>query len=139
MENTIFQANPLLYLLQYGSGEGVRGENKNFVHSAVVFGLLLLSFHHLGYSFGDDLFRWAGIPPWTDIGRKTGLHLLVVAAMVLLIFGIRGIVKIYKPVYPKILSRTLLACAGAAGNCFLWGTAGRIRRPRMEFSDRCRN
>ncbi|WP_052759672.1 hypothetical protein [Paenibacillus sp. DMB20] len=79
--------------------------------SAVVFGLLLLSIHHLGYSFGDDLFRWAGIPPWTDIGRKTGLHLPVVAAMVLLIFGIRGIVKIYKPVYPKILSRTLLVCA----------------------------
>lgn len=79
--------------------------------SAVVFGLLLLSIHHLGYSFGDDLFRWAGIPPWTDIGSKTGLHLPVVAAIVLLIFGIRGIVRIYQPVYPKILSRTLLTCA----------------------------
>lgn len=77
--------------------------------SAVVLGLLLLSNHHLGYAFGDDLFRWIGIPPWTD-GKSTGLHLPVVLALLLLIFGVVGVSRVYRPRYPKIMSRLIIGC-----------------------------
>ncbi|UNK18646.1 hypothetical protein MNQ98_00940 [Paenibacillus sp. N3/727] len=77
--------------------------------SAVVLGLLLLSFHHLGYSLGDDLFRWIGISPWTD-GKSRGLHLPVLFGFLLLIFGVVGVSRIYQSRYPKIMSRLIIGC-----------------------------
>lgn len=77
--------------------------------SAVVLGLLLLSVHHLGYSFGDDLFRWIGISPWTDV-RNTGLHLPVILGFLLLFLGVCNVAIIYRPRYPKIMSRLIIGC-----------------------------
>jgi len=77
--------------------------------TAIIVGLLFVSNQHLGYSFGDDLFRWAGISPWTKNGNY-GLHLPAVAGLALLIIGVLWLTRIYRPLYPKIMSRVLLAC-----------------------------
>lgn len=72
-------------------------------------GLLFISNQHLGYSFGDDLFRWAGISPWTKQGNL-GLHLPVIAGLILLTIGILWVTSIYRPHYPKIMSRVMIGC-----------------------------
>ncbi|SMF92447.1 hypothetical protein SAMN05661091_5828 [Paenibacillus uliginis N3/975] len=63
----------------------------------------------MGYSFGDDLFRWIGISPWTD-GKSRGLHLPVLFGFLLLIFGVVGASRIYQSRYPKIMSRLIIGC-----------------------------
>jgi len=77
--------------------------------SAIILGLFFISNQHLGYSFGDDLFRWAGISPWTKQGNY-GLHLPVIAGLILLTFGILRVTSIYRPIYPKIMSRVMIGC-----------------------------
>lgn len=77
--------------------------------TAIILGLLFISNHHLGYSFGDDLFRWAGIPPWTREGDN-GVHLSAIAGLILLVAGILWVTRIYRPRYPKIMSRVLMGC-----------------------------
>ncbi|AWP30170.1 hypothetical protein B9D94_27705 [Paenibacillus sp. Cedars] len=77
--------------------------------SAIIVGLLFISNHHLGYSFGDDLFRWAGIPPWTQQGVY-GFHLPVIAGLILLMVGIPWVSRMYRPRYPKIMGRVLIGC-----------------------------
>lgn len=72
-------------------------------------GLLFISNQHLGYSFGDDLFRWAGISPWTKQGNL-GLHLPVIAGLILLTIGVLWVTSIYRPHYPKIMSRVMIGC-----------------------------
>lgn len=72
-------------------------------------GLLFISNQHLGYSFGDDLFRWAGISPWTKEGDY-GLHLPVITGLILLMVGILRVVRMYRPRYPKIMSRVMIGC-----------------------------
>lgn len=72
-------------------------------------GLLFISNQHLGYSFGDDLFRWAGISPWTKQGNY-GFHLPVITGLVLLMVGILWVVRRYRPRYPKIMSRVMIGC-----------------------------
>lgn len=72
-------------------------------------GLLFISNQHLGYSFGDDLFRWAGISPWTKEGNY-GLHLPVITGLILLMVGILRVVRMYRPRYPKIMSRVMIGC-----------------------------
>ncbi|WP_233354705.1 hypothetical protein [Paenibacillus sp. JZ16] len=72
-------------------------------------GLLFISNQHLGYSFGDDLFRWAGISPWTKQGNL-GLHLPVIAGLILLAIGVLWVTSIYRPHYPKIMSRVMIGC-----------------------------
>nr|WP_285857611.1 hypothetical protein [Paenibacillus lautus] len=71
--------------------------------------MLFISNQHLGYSFGDDLFRWAGISPWTTKGNY-GLHLPVIAGLILLTIGILRVTSIYRPLYPKIMSRVMIGC-----------------------------
>ncbi|MBU5350011.1 hypothetical protein KQI80_29640 [Paenibacillus lautus] len=77
--------------------------------SAIIVGLLFISNQHLGYSFGDDLFRWAGISPWTKEGNY-GLHLPVITGLILLMVGILRVVRMYRPRYPKIMSRVMIGC-----------------------------
>ncbi|MBX4151576.1 hypothetical protein K1X09_30145 [Paenibacillus lautus] len=77
--------------------------------SAIIMGLLFISNQHLGYSFGDDLFRWAGISPWTKQGNL-GLHLPVIAGLILLTIGVLWVTSIYRPHYPKIMSRVMIGC-----------------------------
>ncbi|MEC0307321.1 hypothetical protein P4H67_11175 [Paenibacillus lautus] len=72
-------------------------------------GLLFISNQHLGYSFGDDLFRWAGVSPWTKKGNY-GFHLPVITGLILLMVGILWVVRIYRPRYPKIMSRVMIGC-----------------------------
>lgn len=72
-------------------------------------GLLFISNQHLGYSFGDDLFRWAGISPWTKEGNY-GLHLPVITGLILLMVGILRVVRMYRSRYPKIMSRVMIGC-----------------------------
>lgn len=72
-------------------------------------GLLFISNQHLGYSFGDDLFRWAGVSPWTKEG-KYGFHLPVITGLILLMVGILWVVRMYRPRYPKIMSRVMIGC-----------------------------
>nr|WP_253300918.1 hypothetical protein [Paenibacillus lautus] len=71
--------------------------------------MLFISNQHLGYSFGDDLFRWAGISPWTKEGNY-GLHLPVITGLILLMVGILRVVRMYRPRYPKIMSRVMIGC-----------------------------
>lgn len=95
--------------------ENTSGEEENQLKSkilsisAIIVGLLFVSYHHLGYSFGDDLFRWAGLSPWTQRDRY-GLHLPVIAGLILLTVGILWVSRIYRPRYPKILGRVLIGC-----------------------------
>lgn len=91
-----------------GKGDD-RLKHKIIFISAVVLGLLLISVHHLGYSFGDDIFRWLGIPPWTR-KNNMGLHLSTILGLLLSIIGIIGTASIYRPRYPKIMSRLIIGC-----------------------------
>jgi len=77
---------------------------------AVVTGLLLLSVHHLGHSFGDDLFRWAGIAPWTNPEANSGAHLPAIVGIILLVLGIVGVSHLYRERDPKVKSRVILGC-----------------------------
>ncbi|MBA9086157.1 hypothetical protein FHR92_002630 [Fontibacillus solani] len=71
-------------------------------------GVLMLVRSHLHVSLGDNIFSAAGISPW--LGQNTRLHLPVLLGFILLLIGMIGTVKIYKPRYPKILSRLIIAC-----------------------------
>ncbi|WP_145040419.1 hypothetical protein [Paenibacillus sp. Y412MC10] len=89
--------------------EEIQLKGKILSISAIILGLLFISNQHLGYSFGDDLFRWAGISPWTKQGNY-GLHLPVIAGLILLTIGILRVTSIYRPLYPKIMSRIMIGC-----------------------------
>ncbi|MEK4975772.1 hypothetical protein [Bacillus sp. FSL K6-6540] len=89
--------------------EEIQLKGKILSISAIILGLLFISNQHLGYSFGDDLFRWAGISPWTKKGNY-GLHLPVIAGLILLTIGILRVTSIYRPLYPKIMSRVMIGC-----------------------------
>lgn len=83
---------------------------KGFYYVSVLFiALLLLSFHHLGYSLGDSIFKAVGLSPWSKI-NNTGFHLPAIIGIILLIVGTSGTVKYYKPKYPKILRRIIIGC-----------------------------
>jgi beta-fructofuranosidase len=66
-----------------------RKESLYFV--LIVIGLLLISNTHLGYSFGDSIFRAAGIPPRTNTEYDSGLHLSVMAGLLILVVGYIGL------------------------------------------------
>lgn len=89
--------------------EEIQLKGKILSISAIILGLLFISNQHLGYSFGDDLFRWAGISPWTKQGNY-GLHQPVIAGLILLTIGILRVTSIYRPLYPKIMSRVMIGC-----------------------------
>jgi hypothetical protein len=59
----------------------------------IAISLLLISNTHLGYSFGDSMFRTAGIPPWTNNEYNSGLHLSVIAGSLILVVVYIGAVK----------------------------------------------
>lgn len=73
----------------------------------ILIGLLLISNTHLGYSFGDDIFRAVGIPPWTG-NYDSGLHLSVIAGLLAIAAGYIGAVRFYQVRFPKIRSRIVL-------------------------------
>ncbi|MCR2804624.1 hypothetical protein [Paenibacillus soyae] len=75
----------------------------------ILIGLLLISNSHLGYSFGDSVFRAIGISPWTQ-GDDSGLHISVIAGFLALAAGYMGAVKFYQARFPKIRSRIILSC-----------------------------
>lgn len=100
----------ICYNVENGFVEGeIQLKGKILSISAIIVGLLFISNQHLGYSFGDDLFRWAGISPWTQEGNY-GLHLPVLAGLILLVAGILWVARIYRSHYPKIMSRLLIGC-----------------------------
>ena len=68
----------------------------------------MLSNNHLKVSYGDKLFQAIGIPVWTE-NNQSGFHLPVLVFMALLLFGISRAVKLYRPRFPKILSRIVLS------------------------------
>jgi len=70
-------------------------------------GLLLLANHHLGESIGDSLLRAVGISPWTG-KYNSGFHLPVLPGFALLVIGIIGTARFYRPRYPKIMSRLVI-------------------------------
>ncbi|MDQ0088740.1 hypothetical protein J2T12_002150 [Paenibacillus anaericanus] len=80
-----------------------------FYIAAILVALLLLPFHHLGYSLGDSIFKAVGLSPWSKI-NNTGFHLPAIIGILLLIVGTSGTVKFYKPKYPKILRRIIIGC-----------------------------
>ncbi|MNP52685.1 hypothetical protein D3C76_1470950 [compost metagenome] len=71
-------------------------------------GVLMLVRTHLHVSLGDNIFSTVGISPW--IGKNTKFHLPVILGLIFLLIGLMGTVKIYKPRYPKVLSRIIIAC-----------------------------
>ncbi|MCQ6561105.1 hypothetical protein [Paenibacillus mendelii] len=81
----------------------------------ILVGLLLIANHHLGYSFGDDIFREIGIPPWTNTEYDSGIHISVIAGLIMLAVGYFGAVKHYQLRFPKIRSRIVLS-----GIVFVW-------------------
>lgn len=89
--------------------EEIQLKNKILSIATIIVGLLFISYQHLGYALGDDLFRWAGISPWTKEGNY-GLHLPAIAGLVLLVTGILWATRIYRHRYPKIMSRVLMGC-----------------------------
>jgi hypothetical protein len=76
----------------------------------ILIGLLLISNTHLGYSFGDSIFRMAGVPPWTNAEYDSGLHISVTVGLLVIITGYIGAVKYYQVRFPKIRSRIVLSC-----------------------------
>ncbi|MFC5528301.1 hypothetical protein [Cohnella yongneupensis] len=76
---------------------------------AIVIAMLLMTNHYMNYSVGDSLFRFIGTSPWTE-GDSTGMHLPVVLGLILIVVGIAGASKAYKPTYPKIVSRIIIGC-----------------------------
>jgi hypothetical protein len=70
---------------------------------AVFVGLFFNVHTHLGNSFGDWLFRFFGISPWTA-QNNTGLYLPNNLGILVLIVGFIGAIRHLKPVYPKITS-----------------------------------
>lgn len=82
---------------------------KGLLYITVLFvGVLLLVRTHLHVSLGDNIFRAIGISPW--FGKNTRIHLPVILGFILLLIGMIGTVNIYKPKYPKILSRIIIGC-----------------------------
>ncbi|UVI29568.1 hypothetical protein [Paenibacillus spongiae] len=76
----------------------------------ILIGLLLISNTHLGYSFGDSIFRAVGIPPWTNAEYDSGLHISVNVGLLAIVAGCIGAVKFYQVRFPKIRSRIILSC-----------------------------
>ncbi|BBH20422.1 hypothetical protein Back11_17670 [Paenibacillus baekrokdamisoli] len=85
-------------------------KGKNILYVVILLlGLLMISDNHLDNSFGDYLFKFIGLSPWTD-KDETGLHLPALLGFSLLIFGVSCTVRTYRPRFPKILSRVIIGC-----------------------------
>jgi len=80
----------------------------------ILIGLLLLSNTHLGYSFGDSIFRAIGIPPWTHTELDSGLHFSAIVGLLVIVSGYIGAVKFYQSRFPHIRSRIVLSCIAFA-------------------------
>jgi hypothetical protein len=80
----------------------------------ILTGLLLVSHTHLGYSFGDSIFRAIGIPPWTNPEYDSGLHISAIAGIIAIVIGYIGAVKYYQVRFPKIRSRIIISCIAFA-------------------------
>jgi hypothetical protein len=76
----------------------------------IVIGLLFISYTHLGYSFGDSMFRAVGLPPWTNTEYDSGLHISVIIGLLIMVAGYIGAVKGYQERFPKIRSRIIIGC-----------------------------
>lgn len=76
---------------------------------ALLLGLLMISDNHLDNSYGDYLFKLIGLSPWTD-RDETGIHLPAILGFSLLLIGVSGTVRTYRPRFPKILSSVIIGC-----------------------------
>jgi hypothetical protein len=76
---------------------------------AIVAALFILSNNHLDHSVGDRIFNILGISPWTE-KNQSGLHLSVLLGFIILIVGVVGATKYYRPRDPKVLSRIIIGC-----------------------------
>lgn len=76
----------------------------------ILIGLLLISKTHLGYSFGDSIFRTLGLPPWTNTEYDSGWHISVIVGLLAILVGYIGAVKFYQAQIPKIRRRIILSC-----------------------------
>ncbi|MFB9277629.1 hypothetical protein [Cohnella cellulosilytica] len=76
---------------------------------AILLALFFVTNNHLHSSFGDLVFEFFGISPWSKENHN-GVHLPVVLGIILLIIGIIGTVKYYSPRHPKIRSRIFIFC-----------------------------
>ncbi|MEF2245825.1 MULTISPECIES: hypothetical protein [unclassified Paenibacillus] len=85
-------------------------KRKGIVYMLIILiSLFMLPNNHLNESYGDKLFQSMGIPVWTE-NNQSGFHLSLLVFLSLLIFGISRTVKLYRPTFPKILSRIILSC-----------------------------
>ncbi|SDX06188.1 hypothetical protein SAMN05518855_1008111 [Paenibacillus sp. CF384] len=76
----------------------------------ILIGLLLISKSHLGYSFGDSIFRAIGLAPWTNAEYESGVHFPVIVGLIVILVGYLGAVKFYQVRFPKVRSRIILSC-----------------------------
>jgi hypothetical protein len=74
----------------------------------IVLAVLFLIPLHFGYALGDLLFRIFGFSPWTN--GDDGFYLTFILSSVLAIWGIKGVLKYYRPEHRKILKRTVIGC-----------------------------
>lgn len=81
-------------------------KKKTIFIAAIVSGLLLITNTHLQHPLGDSLFNLVGLSPWTK-ANQNGLHLPVILGLVILLIGIAGTVRLYRPRYPKVQSRVI--------------------------------
>jgi len=74
---------------------------------ATFVGIVLISMHHLGRSFGDEIFLFLGLSPWVQMDGGSW-HPPVIFGILLLIVGIRGAARSYD--HPKLAKRLIIGC-----------------------------
>lgn len=75
----------------------------------LLLGLLMISKDHLDNSFGEYLFKFIGLSPWTDMD-KTGLNMPAILGFLLILFGVSGTARTYRHRFPRIFSSLIIGC-----------------------------
>ncbi|WP_337103279.1 hypothetical protein [Paenibacillus sp. YIM B09110] len=75
----------------------------------LLLGLLMIAKNHLDHSFGEFLFKFIGLSPWTNVD-KTGFNLPVIIGFLLILFGVSGTARTYRPRFPIIFSSLIIGC-----------------------------
>lgn len=74
---------------------------------ATFIGIVMISMHHLGRPFGDEIFLFLNLSPWVQVDSGSW-HLPVIFGILLLIVGIRGADRSYD--HPKLARRLIIGC-----------------------------
>jgi len=76
--------------------------------STLVASLLFIAVDHRGVSFGDHIFRYVGLPPWSK--QDQGFHYSVILGIILIFMSGNLVIQHFRKKYKRVARKVVVAC-----------------------------